>query len=306
MVAAHSRWRAVAETSNLASVVGPRVRFLCLDADETHVVLGANTGSLYVFARRRASADATEDPSSEPVAARRNDADSDYDEEDPERDAEGPLRFLTMVSPADAPPIEPLIEPPTGPGSGSVTGRPDPSVGASRRNATPALAKAKLHPGGGMCAVANAAGVVQVLAFPFAFELEARGDGKTRASPRGFAAHQRSVPGRVVAQVPHAHAGKSVTWLEWSADGRRLASGDDRGALCVTDITAPSRPSDGTGTSPSSSRVPMTPTELLTTAAVTSVFETKSGAITQASFDANGAVAAASRHATRTTCGPGA
>ena len=179
MVAAHSRWRAVAETSNLASVVGPRVRFLCLDANETHVVLGANTGSLYVFARRRASADATEDPSSEPLAARRIDADSDdfSDEEDPERDAEGPLRFLTMVSPTDAPPIEPLIEPPTGPtgpGSGSVTGRSDPSVGASRRNATPALAAAKLHPGGGMCAVANAAGVVQVLAFPFAFELEAR------------------------------------------------------------------------------------------------------------------------------------
>ena len=305
MVAAHSRWRAVAETSNLASVVGPRVRFLCLDADETHVVLGANTGSLYVFARRRASADATEDPSSEPLAARRIDADSDDDKEadeedpeDPERDAEGPLRFLTMVSPTDAPPIEPLIDKPTGPtgpGSGSVTGRSDPSVCASRRNATPALAAAKLHPGGGMCAVANAAGVVQVLAFPFAFELEARGDGETRASPspRGFAEHQRSVPGRVVAQVPHAHAGKSVTWLEWSADGRRLASGDDRGALCVTDITAPSRPFDGTGTSPSS-RVPMTPTELLTTAAVTSVFETKSGAITQASFDANGAVAAVS------------
>jgi len=108
----------------------------------------------------------------------------------------------------------------------------------AQRHVTPALAKAKLHPGGGMCAVANAAGVVQVLAFPFAFELEARGDSETRASPRGFAAHQRSVPGRVVAQVPHAHAGKSVTWLEWSADGRRLASGDDRGALCVTDITA--------------------------------------------------------------------
>jgi hypothetical protein len=52
MVAAHSRWRAVAETSDLASVVGPRVRFLCLDADETHVVLGANTGSLYVLAPR--------------------------------------------------------------------------------------------------------------------------------------------------------------------------------------------------------------------------------------------------------------
>jgi hypothetical protein len=60
MVAAHSRWRAVAETSDLASVVGPRVRFLCLDADETHVVLGANTGSLYVFARRRASAEPTD------------------------------------------------------------------------------------------------------------------------------------------------------------------------------------------------------------------------------------------------------
>ena len=68
MVAAHSRWRAVAETSDLTSVVGPRVRFLCLDANETHVVLGANTGSLYVFARRRASADATEDPSSDAAA----------------------------------------------------------------------------------------------------------------------------------------------------------------------------------------------------------------------------------------------
>ena len=224
MVAAHSRWRAVAETSDLASVVGPRVRFLCLDADETHVVLGANPGSLYVFARRRASADATEDASSD-AAARDADSGRDSSSDDPERDdAEGALRFLTMVSPADAPPIEPLIEPPLiGPGSGSVTGRPDPSVGASRRNATPALAKAKLHPGGGMCAVANAAGVVQVLAF--AFSTPAPAD-----SVHQRVVSARSSPGRVVVQVPHGHAGKRVTWLEWSADGRRLASGDDGGA----------------------------------------------------------------------------
>ena len=108
MVAAHSRWRAVAETSNLASVVGPRVRFLCLDADETHVVLGANTGSLYVFARRRASADATEDPSSGTSRGAPNRCRlrrRQGSEEDPERPSarEGPLRFLTMVSPTDAP-----------------------------------------------------------------------------------------------------------------------------------------------------------------------------------------------------------
>ena len=286
MVAAHSRWRAVAETSDLTSVVGPRVRFLCLDANETHVVLGANTGSLYVFARRRASADATEDPSSD-AAARDADAEASRDERDA---AEGPLRFLTMLSPADAPPIEPL----EGTG-GSRPARPEtgpaPDRGASRRSVTPALVRAKLHPGGGMCAAANAAGVVQVLAFPFSFVNRPprdEADGSAEGSPLVTA---RSSPGRVVVQIPHGHAGKRVTWLEWSADGRLLASGDDGGALCVTDITAPEA-------APETSRADaapryMTPTELLTTAAVTRVFETKSP-VTQASFDAAGAVAAVS------------
>ena len=243
MVAAHSRWRAVAETSNLASVVGPRVRFLCLDANETHVVLGANTGSLYVFARRRA-APGPPPGTATPAPARRGraprgppppDAEAWRDERDA---AEGPLRFLTMLSPADAPPIEPL----EGTG-GSRPARPEtgpaPDRGASRRSVTPALVRAKLHPGGGMCAAANAAGVVQVLAFPFSFVNRPprdEADGSAEGSPLVTA---RSSPGRVVVQIPHGHAGKRVTWLEWSADGRLLASGDDGGALCVTDITAP-------------------------------------------------------------------
>jgi hypothetical protein len=283
MVAAHSRWRAVAETSDLASVVGPRVRFLCLDADETHVVLGANTGSLYVFARRRASADATEDASSD-AAARDADSGRDSSSDDPERDdAEGALRFLTMVSPADAPPIEPREDPNPEPETGA---RPD--RGAARRNVTvtPALARVKLHPGGSMCAVANAAGVVQVLAF--AFSTPAQAD-----SVHQRVVSARSSPGRVVVQVPHGHAGKRVTWLEWSADGRRLASGDDGGALCVTDITLPSDARSSHDDSPSfaaTNQTPprcMTPTELLTTAASTSVYETGSP-IAQASFDAAG------------------
>lgn len=47
-------WREVAESPNLTGIAGPRVRFQCLDANHKHVVLGANTGSLYVFARTRA------------------------------------------------------------------------------------------------------------------------------------------------------------------------------------------------------------------------------------------------------------
>ena len=50
-------WRAVAEPPDLAKVAGPRVRFLCIDANDAHVVLGANTGSAYVFARTRAPRD---------------------------------------------------------------------------------------------------------------------------------------------------------------------------------------------------------------------------------------------------------
>ena len=250
MVAAHSRWRAVAETSDLTSVVGPRVRFLCLDADETHVVLGANTGSLYVFARCRASTDATEDPSSD-AAVRDADADTPRGESGSERDAatraEGPLRFLTMVSPADAP----LTEPWEGAGRNPKpeTG-PTLDRGAARRIVAPALVRAKLHPGGGMCAAANAAGVVQVLAFPFS--LGPRPRDAADGSGEGARATARSSPGRVVLQIPRAHAGKRVTWLEWSADGRLLASGDDGGALCLTDITAPEMPSEASEASEAS------------------------------------------------------
>ena len=44
-------WRPVAEARALSQIVSPRVRFLCVDATPRHVLLGANTGTVYVFAR---------------------------------------------------------------------------------------------------------------------------------------------------------------------------------------------------------------------------------------------------------------
>ena len=111
-------WRAVAEPPDLANVAGPRVRFLCLDVTDAHVVLGANTGSVYVFARTRATGE---------------DAASPFG---PDADPpEGPMRFLTMVSPADAPPIDP----------------PD-GAAPTRRNITPAISRLRLNPDGTLCA----------------------------------------------------------------------------------------------------------------------------------------------------------
>ena len=209
----------------------------------------ANTAALRVRAAPRVRG-RDRDPSSEPLAARRIDADSDdfSDEEDPERDAEGPLRFLTMVSPTDAPPIEPLIEPPTGPtgpGSGSVTGRSDPSVGASRRNATPALSAAKLHPGGGMCALTRGG---RRAGFGVSVRVRARGARRRRDESLALAARVRRVseacPG-VVARVPQ-RTRASVTWLEWSADDAGWRRRRPRRAM--RHGHPPSRPFDGTGT----------------------------------------------------------
>ena len=104
-------WRAVAEPPDLANVAGPRVRFLCLDVTDAHVVLGANTGSVYVFARTRATGE---------------DAASPFG---PDADPpEGPMRFLTMVSPADAPPIDP---PDGAPPPDATSPPPSPAFGST-------------------------------------------------------------------------------------------------------------------------------------------------------------------------------
>ena len=253
-MAGHARWRAVAETWDLANIVGPRVRFLCLDVDHTHVVLGANTGSAYVFARGRAVDDTS-------AATSANDSGES-------RNREGSLKFLTMVSPTDAPAVEPRDD--VGPTSG---GGPEqtPAPPVPRRNITPALTKIKLHPNATLCAVANAAGVVQVLEFLPQF------DGS------------RSSPGRVVVQIPHAHAGREVTVLEWSGCGQELISGDDAGTVAVTDISA----SDSENEKYFLARRPMTPDELVTVPVVTQILECGSPVV-QASWSPNGDMAVVS------------
>ena len=230
-------WRAVAEPPDLANVAGPRVRFLCLDVTDAHVVLGANTGSVYVFARTRATGE---------------DAASPFG---PDADPpEGPMRFLTMVSPADAPPIDP----------------PD-GAPPARRNITPAISRLRLNPDGTLCAVANAAGVLQVLEFALDSERRAR-------------------PGRVVAQIPNAHYGREVTWLEWSSDGCRLLSGDDVGTVAVTDISGYRADADVASRDQNETPRPMTVAQLLTTAALTSILRVGSRVV-QASFSPDGTMA---------------
>ena len=211
------------------------MRFLCLDVTDAHVVLGANTGSVYVFARTRATGE---------------DAASPFG---PDADPpEGPMRFLTMVSPADAPPIDP----------------PD-GAAPTRRNITPAISRLRLNPDGTLCAVANAAGVLQVLEFALDSERRAR-------------------PGRVVAQIPNAHYGREVTWLEWSLDGCRLLSGDDVGTVAVTDISG--YRADADSASRDETPRPMTVAQLLTTAALTSILRVGSRVV-QASFSPDGSMA---------------
>jgi len=72
------RWRCVASSADLRAVASARVRFTCVDATPALVVLGANTGSAYIFARTRG-----------PTTARGSSRSA------PERR----LRFVAVVSP---------------------------------------------------------------------------------------------------------------------------------------------------------------------------------------------------------------
>ena len=185
-------WREVAESPNLTGIAGPRVRFQCLDANHKHVVLGANTGSLYVFARTRADGPSPFGP----------DADA----------PEGPLRFMTVVSPPRQPSDDAAKDDP------ADDARTPQSAFASRsRGVSPAIRRIKLSPRGDRCAIAYATGVLNVVEFRPG--VERRG-----GSPK------------VIVQIPKAHASADVTWLEWSPDGDRLLSGDDKGVVGVTEF----------------------------------------------------------------------
>ena len=185
-------WREVAESPNLTGIAGPRVRFQCLDANHKHVVLGANTGSLYVFARTRVDGPSPFGP----------DADA----------PEGPLRFMTVVSPPRQPSDDAAKDDP------ADDARTPQSAFASRsRGVSPAIRRIKLSPRGDRCAIAYATGVLNVVEFRPG--VERRG-----GSPK------------VIVQIPKAHASADVTWLEWSPDGDRLLSGDDKGVVGVTEF----------------------------------------------------------------------
>lgn len=186
-------WREVAESPNLTGIAGPRVRFQCLDANHKHVVLGANTGSLYVFARTRADGPSPFGP----------DADA----------PEGPLRFMTVVSPPRQPSDDAAKDDP------ADDARTPQSAFASRsRGVSPAIRRIKLSPRGDRCAIAYATGVLNVVEFRPG--VERRG-----GSPK------------VIVQIPKAHVTADVTWLEWSPDGTRLLSGDDKGRVGVTEFS---------------------------------------------------------------------
>ena len=72
------RWRCVASSADLRAVASARVRFTCVDATPALVVLGANTGSAYIFSRTRGPTDARGSSRSAP---------------------ERRLRFVAVVSP---------------------------------------------------------------------------------------------------------------------------------------------------------------------------------------------------------------
>lgn len=183
----------MAESPNLTGIAGPRVRFQCLDANHKHVVLGANTGSLYVFARTRADGPSPFGP----------DADA----------PEGPLRFMTVVSPPRQPSDDAAKDDP------ADDARTPQSAFASRsRGVSPAIRRIKLSPRGDRCAIAYATGVLNVVEFRPG--VERRG-----GSPK------------VIVQIPKAHVTADVTWLEWSPDGTRLLSGDDKGRVGVTEFS---------------------------------------------------------------------
>jgi hypothetical protein len=185
-------WRAVAEAPDLAGVAGPRVRFLCLDASAKHVVLGANTGSVYVFARTTvapssgtstsstrggaaaargaASGAAAATAAAAAAAAAAAVAPSPFGDEGGA--PEGPLRFLTVVSPADAPHrgvggVTSVSSSVSSAGAGAGGGS---GGGGRARSVSPAISRLKLNPLGTLCAIAYTNGILHVIAFALGAE----------------------------------------------------------------------------------------------------------------------------------------
>lgn len=124
-------------SKDISDVCGPRVRFTCIDCNERVVALGANTGSVYCFARTY-------------VEKTKKKKDGDKEEEEKKNSSvssteEGRLRFLAVISPQ------------------SIK-RTDAQTGRTMVTSQ-VIQKVKLSPDGNMAAIAYASGVLHVISF---------------------------------------------------------------------------------------------------------------------------------------------
>ena len=125
------RWTCIASANDLRKVSSARVRFTCIDATRAWIVLGANTGSAYVFARSRAGESATRK-----IEAR-------------EREA----RFITVVSPE-------VLEDNHRSKFGTTTTN---STTRSSRSALQSVSAVRVSPCGRLCALGYADGTLRVV-----------------------------------------------------------------------------------------------------------------------------------------------
>lgn len=125
------RWTCIASANDLRKVSSARVRFTCIDATRAWIVLGANTGSAYVFARSRAGESATRK-----IEAR-------------ERGA----RFITVVSPE-------VLEDDRRSTFGTTTTN---STTRSSRSALQSVSAVRVSPCGRLCALGYADGTLRVV-----------------------------------------------------------------------------------------------------------------------------------------------
>ena len=125
-------------SKDISDVCGPRVRFTCIDCNERVVALGANTGSVYCFARTYV----------EKKTKKKKDGDKEEEEKknsSVSSTEEGRLRFLAVISPQ------------------SIK-RTDAQTGRTMVTSQ-VIQKVKLSPDGNMAAIAYASGVLHVISF---------------------------------------------------------------------------------------------------------------------------------------------
>jgi len=123
-----STFRNISTMTNLKDVCGPRVRFTSIDCNETRVILGANTGSIYTFQRTFV-----------------RDGSSNGCDDGGKKLYEGRMRFLAVVSPQSIKKLD------------QITGR---TMVTSQ-----VIQKVKMSPSGAMAAIAYASGVLHVISF---------------------------------------------------------------------------------------------------------------------------------------------